>query len=122
MPTTRTRRVPTDLMEAARTALIGLQSLPDYMPANSAYSAARLAELGRAREEARQAEVRAAQALALARDTAAAAEWALHDGILGARAQVLAQYGPDDQAVQMVGLKRKSERKRPARRMGAGAS
>jgi hypothetical protein len=80
-----------------------------------------LAELGRAMEEARQAEVRALQALAAARDAAAAAEWAFHEGILGARAQVLAQYGPDSNAIQLLGLKKKSERKRPARRVPAGA-
>jgi hypothetical protein len=45
-------------------------------------------------EQAQQAEVRALQALAAARDAVAAAEWALHEGILGAKAQVIAQYGP----------------------------
>jgi hypothetical protein len=59
---------------------------------------------------------RAVQALATARDLAAAAEWALHDGMLGAKAQVIAQYGPDAHAVQLLGLKRKSERRRPVRR------
>jgi hypothetical protein len=103
-------------MQADRTALIGIQSLPDYTPNNSAYTAARLADLGRAMEEARQAEIRAAQALAMARDAAAEAEWALHDGILGAKAQVIAQYGASSNAVQLVGLKRKSERRRVARR------
>ena len=72
-------------------------------------------------EAARLAEVRATQALAAARDAAAAAEWALHESVLGARAQVLAQYGPDASAVQLLGLKRKSERKRPARRVPAAA-
>ena len=36
-----------------------------------------------------------------------------------ARAQVLAQYGPDSNAIQLLGLKKKSERKRPARRVPA---
>lgn len=121
MPAKPNRRLPADLMDAARTALIGIQSLPDYTPNNGAYTAARLAELGRAMEEARQAEVRATQALAQARDAAAEAEWALHNGILGAKAQVIAQYGADSNAMQLVGLKRKSERKRTARRMPAGS-
>ena len=121
MALNRSRRLSSDEIQANRNALIGVQSLPDYAPTNSAYSAAQLADLGRAMEEARQAEVRAAQSLALARDAAAAAEWALHEGILGARTQVLAQYGPDSNAVQLVGLKRKSERRRPARRSAASA-
>ena len=117
MPASRNRRVPANDLEADRNALIGIQSLPDYTPTNRAYGAPQLTELGRAMEEARQAEVRAVQALARARDAAAEAEWALHDGILGAKAQVIAQYGADSHAVQMVGLKRKSERRRSARRV-----
>ena len=116
MTVNRARRLSSDEIQESRTALIGIQSLPDYVPANSAYAASSLAELGRAMEEARQAEVRAMQALKTARDVAAEAEWALREGILGARTQVLAQYGPDSHAVQLVGLKRKSERKRPVRR------
>jgi hypothetical protein len=61
------------------------------------------------------------QALKTARDIAAEAEWALRDGILGARTQVIAQYGADSYAVQLVGLKRKSERRRTVRRAAAGA-
>ena len=121
MSVSRNRRVPADLMDADRTALIGVQSLPDYAPNNAAYTAVRLAELGRAMEQARQDEVRAVQALARARDAAAEAEWALHDGILGAKAQVIAQYGANSNAMQLVGLKRKSERKRSVRRVSAGA-
>lgn len=117
----RNRRVPADLIDADRAALIGVESLPDYAPNNQAYTAARLAELGRAMEQARADEVRAIQALAQARDAAANAEWALHDGILGAKAQVIAQYGANSNAVQLVGLKRKSERKRSVRRTPAGA-
>jgi hypothetical protein len=114
------RRLSPDEVQTDRNALIGIQSLADYAPINRAYSASAMAELGRAMEEARQAEVRALQALAAARDAAGAAEWALHEGILGARALVLAQYGPDSNAIQLLGLKKKSERKRPARRVPAG--
>jgi hypothetical protein len=119
MSPNRSRRLPAEDIQANRHALIGVQSLPSYAPMNGAYSAGSLGELGRAMEAAQQAEVRAAQALAMARDLAVAAEWALHDGLLGAKAQVIAQYGPDAHAVQLLGLKRKSERRRPARRAAA---
>ena len=119
MAINRNRRLPADDIQADRNALIGIQSLPNYTPSNRAYDAAQLAELGRAMEEARQAEVRAVQALAAARDAAQAAEWALHEGILGAKSQVIAQYGPDSNAVQLLGLKKKSERRRPVRRAAA---
>jgi hypothetical protein len=48
-----------------------------------------------------------------ARDAANAAEWALHNLILGAKDQVIAQYGEDSDQVQAIGLKKKSEHKRP---------
>jgi hypothetical protein len=61
------------------------------------------------------AEILAQQALATARDIACAAEWALHNAVLGARTQVRAQFGDDSNEVQAVGLKKASDRKRPAR-------
>ena len=51
-----------------------------------------------------------------ARDAANAAEWAFHNLVLGARDQVRAQYGEDSDQVQAIGLKKKSERKRPGPR------
>ena len=66
-------------------------------------------------EQAQQAKLRAAQAQAIARELAIAAEWAMHDCLLGAR-QVIAQYGADAHEVELLGLKRKSERRRPVRR------
>ena len=46
-----------------------------------------------------QNEILAQHALAAARDATVAAEWALHDAMLGVKAQVLAQYGPDSDAI-----------------------
>jgi hypothetical protein len=48
-----------------------------------------------------------------------AAAQALHAAVLGAKAQVIAQYGDDSAAVQALGLKKKSERKRTSRRRTA---
>jgi hypothetical protein len=119
MPAYRNRRLSPENLQSNRNAVVGVQSLPDYKPTNPAYTTACLLELVHAMEAARQAEVRAVQQLAIARDLAAAAEWALYDGVLGARSQVIAQYGPDSHAVQVIGLKRKSERKRAARKPAA---
>jgi hypothetical protein len=113
---TRTHRLPSNDIQADRQALNGIQLLNDYAPMNRAYSTEHLEELGRAMEAAHQAEARAVQAQAIARELAIATEWALHDALLGAKTQVIAQYGPDDHAVQLLGLKRKSERRRPVRR------
>jgi hypothetical protein len=40
----------------------------------------------------------------------------LYEAIRGAKEQVIAQYGGDSLAVQAIGLKRRSQRKRPVRR------
>ena len=115
------RRLSTHVLAADRQTLIGVLSLPGYLPANSEYSSARLAELARAAEEAQQAELKAANTLTLARNAAVAAEWALHNALLGAKAGVVAQYGHDADAVQLVGLRKKVDRRSPARRTRAAS-
>jgi hypothetical protein len=65
---------------------------------------------------------RAQRTLDAARDATQAAEWALHHAILGVKRQVVAQYGPDSDAVQAIGLKKASDRKRPVRRARVAAS
>src|SRR5258706_7748310 len=116
MPTNRNRRLSSDHIQADRHALIGVQSLSDYTPMSGAYSALKLADLQHTMEEAQQAEIRAQQTLATTHDAAITAEWAFHEGVLGAKTQVIAQYGSDSNVVQLLGLKRKSERRRAPRR------
>jgi hypothetical protein len=53
-----------------------------------------------------------------AHDATTAAAWALHKAVLGAKSQVIAQFGPDSNAVAALGLKKKSEYRRPPRRSG----
>jgi hypothetical protein len=50
-----------------------------------------------------------------ARDDATAAEWAFHKAVLGAKDQVVAQYGDDSNQLQALGYKKKSEYKSPSR-------
>ncbi|KPV52205.1 hypothetical protein SE17_16880 [Kouleothrix aurantiaca] len=50
--------MPADNVQANRNALIGLQSLPDYMPANRAYTVERLLEIAQEVERLREEEVR----------------------------------------------------------------
>jgi hypothetical protein len=45
------------------------------------------------------------------RDTSVNKEWAFHSLVVGAKEQVIAQYGKDSTQVQELGLKRKSEYK-----------
>jgi hypothetical protein len=109
-------------LEADRATLLALQDLFDYTPQNAAYSTASIQQLEAALTQAQQAEARAQRAIEAARDQVRDAAWAFHNAILGAKAQVIAQYGDDSPAVQAIGLKKKSERKRPARRRSVAAA
>ena len=113
------RRLDPAVLDLDRTALLSLLDMHDYAPLNPAYNHAALRSLDATLAQAQQEELRARNALAAARDAALVAANALHDAVLGAKAQVIAQYGSDSQAVQALGLKRKSERKRPTRRRSA---
>jgi hypothetical protein len=117
----QTRRLKPHNLKSDRSALTAIRNLPDYTPSNPIATAAALAALSEAKEQAHEAEIRARQALSAARNAAVAAEWALHNALLQAKIQIIAQYGDDSDAVAAVGLKKRSERRRPipGRRQGA---
>jgi len=110
------RRLSPDEIKADRAALMALKNIADYTPSNAAYSAPALAALSMSPRSNCIGRVRAQNALDVARDEANAAALALHDALLGSKAQVIAQYGPDTYELQALGLRRKSDRKRPMRR------
>jgi hypothetical protein len=112
--TDRSYRIKSETLEADRMALAGLQGLSAYAPTKRAYSVKALVTLNQALEQARQHEIQAQNALAAARDAARMAEWSLHDAMLGAKAEVIVQFGADSDAIQALGLKKKSKRRRPA--------
>ena len=68
---------------------------------------------------ATQPELAAQVALATARDAAAAAEWELHNAMLGVKEQVIAQFGKNSDQLQALGLKKKTEYKAPTRKAKA---
>jgi hypothetical protein len=112
----QTRRIRPVVLDEDRDALIAVQNLHGYIPANTAYAPDQLQTAYTALEAARAAEINAQNALDAARAATIRAEWNFHNGMLGVKDQVIAQYGADSDAVASLGLKRKSERKRPARR------
>ena len=103
-------------LQADLDALTALRSFSDYAAANPAYALQKLESTLTGMKSAQDAEVNAQNALASARDAAAAAEWDLHNMLLGAKDQVVAQYGKDSDQVQSLGLKKKSEYKAPKRK------
>jgi hypothetical protein len=112
------RRSPA-LMREDTQAYTALLALEDYQPANPAFSKEAMTQLYQVMQEAAEVEVNATNAMATARDTVVAAEWDFHNAMLDVKAQVLAQYGFDSDQVQSLGLKKKSEHKRPTRKVEA---
>ncbi|NJM07935.1 hypothetical protein HC891_19695 [Candidatus Gracilibacteria bacterium] len=106
---------PETLMEY-RKALQALPDLGDYTPRNQDHSVAVLQEIEQQLTVAEQAESRARRTLELAREEAIMLGQRLHHAMIGVRTEVLAQYGRDSAAVEVVGLKRRSSYRRPARR------
>jgi len=119
MAKNETDRIRPIILATDEAAYIAIQALGDYQPVKAAYSRASLAACHDALASAREIEVRAENALKAARDNAVSAEWEFHNSILGAKAQVIAQYGDDSNEVQSLGLKKKSERKAPVRHKAA---
>ena len=111
-----TRRLGAAQIRADYETLIAVQNLQGYAPSNANYSAAQLTSVYHAMQVARSAEILAQNALNAARVAAIKAEQSFHNAILGAKDQVIAQYGADSDAVEAIGLKKRSARKRPTRR------
>lgn len=99
-----------------RTTILAIQGLGDYAPHAPLYSIESLQQAEVSLTQASQAVVRVLAALDDARAAENEAAHNLHNLVLGAKDQVIAQYGPDAPAVQSIGLTRKSNYKRPGRR------
>lgn len=108
-------RVRPSVLEDCVEAAISLQVIEGYNPHNAQYSAEQLLTLKREMEEAQQREIHTQNAADAARDGARAAEWRLYNAVIGARSEVTAQFGPDSNEIAQLGLKKRSERKRPTR-------
>jgi hypothetical protein len=97
-----------------------LQAMGGYKPANAAYSADKVGASVDDVNEKQANEAQAEAAAAQARDEAVASEWELHNNILGAKDQVVAQFGRDSAQAQAMGLTRTSERQAPKRKTRPG--
>jgi hypothetical protein len=105
------RRLSPTVLGDDETAFNALLNMKDYKPANPAYS---VDAISHALDELRTAQVDEDQgeaAQATRRDISVSKEWAFHNLILGAKEQIIAQYGKDSTQVQEIGLKRKSDYK-----------
>lgn len=116
MAKNQTRRLTFAVLSEDRKAFAALQGITDYTPANQAYTTEAIEavrdRMNNLQREATQAEAAAAGK----RDEATAGEWEFHNAMLGAKVQVMAQFGDDSNELAALGLKKKSEYKPRTRR------
>ena len=110
------RRLKPSLLQMDKDCFAALQRVSGYAPVNVRYNLNDLQATHRELTGLQQAEAKAVAAAAAARKKAAAKEREFHDLILGAKDQVVAQFGRDSDEAQAVGLKKKSEYKPRARK------
>jgi hypothetical protein len=115
----RTSPVPLPLLEADHATVRAIQNLPNYRPVNENYSLSRMLDLQGRLFHVRQNRMQIKAAFDAIRTEEAELSREYHGVVVGGRACVVLQYGPDATAVEQVGLTRKSNRKRPARRQVA---
>ncbi|GMV52510.1 MAG: hypothetical protein IAE64_00940 [Flavobacteriales bacterium] len=104
-------RVSQRVLKKDRQIVAAVLALTDYNPSNSDFTADRLGEALRSMDEAFKAEQLALEQVTKAREEAIKLESQLHELVLGAKRQVLAQYGDDSDEITRLGMKKKSERR-----------
>ena len=112
----QTVSVAADVLKADADALAALVKMAGYQPANADYALTKLNAASASLKAAADAFAQAEADWQTARDGNVAAQWTFHNAILGAKQQVIAQYGDDSDEAQAVGLTKKSERAKPARK------
>ncbi|OUL25417.1 hypothetical protein BV372_28050 [Nostoc sp. T09] len=97
-------------------SLHGLQTIGTYDTSRADASVANIQQAYQAMMVQQQAETEKLALYRAAADAARLAEWEFHNAILAMKEVVRGQYGSDSDQAQAVGLKKKSDRKRPSRK------
>lgn len=98
------------------TAYNALKGFGDYSPLNGTYKTGQVTIAYEAMLEARTLEDQRDGEFKAARDARVQKEWDFHNLILGAKEQVVAQYGKSSDQIQAMGLKKKTEYKKASGR------
>jgi len=118
----QTRRLAPKIIQEDIAALSAIQGITGYAPSNTACALTALTAKHTGMTTAQATETQKRGDADAARDAANAAEWAFHNLMLDAKKQVSAQFGEDSDQWQALGMTKKSERKKPARRAVAPAA
>ncbi|MEH2355462.1 hypothetical protein [Nostoc sp.] len=111
-----TRRLRLQVISQDITAFHGLQTVSTYDTSRSNASVANIQQTYQAMLALQQAETEKLALYRAAVDAARLAEWEFHNAVLAMKEVVRGQYGSDSDQAQAVGLKKKSNRKRPTRK------
>lgn len=112
----QTRRLPSQSISQDINSLHGLQTISTYNTTRTDASVANLQQAYQTMLAQQQAETEKLTLYRAAADAARLAEWEFHNAVLAMKEVIRGQYGSDSDQAQAVGLKKKSERKRPNRK------
>ncbi len=112
----KTRRLPSQSISQDITSLHGLQTISTYNTTRADASVTNLQQAYQAMLMQQQAETEKLTLYRAAADATRLAEWEFHNAVLAMKEVVRGQYGSDSDEAQAIGLKKKSERKRPNRK------
>ncbi|MFB2769425.1 hypothetical protein ACE1AT_09060 [Pelatocladus sp. BLCC-F211] len=117
MPTPdTTRRLSPQIISQDIDSLHGLQTISTYNTSRADASVDNLQQAYQAMVMQQQVETEKLALYRAAADAARLAEWEFHNAVLAMKEVVRGQYGSDSDQAQAVGLKKKSDRKRPNRK------
>jgi len=109
----KTRRLPPQAISQDVTSWHGLQTISSYDTSRTDASVDKLQQAYQAMLAQQQAETEKLTLYRAALDAARLAEWEFHNTVLAMKEVIRGQYGSDSDQAQAVGLKKKSDRKRP---------
>ncbi|RCJ40447.1 hypothetical protein A6769_03555 [Nostoc punctiforme NIES-2108] len=112
----KTRRLPSQLISQDINSLHGLQTISTYNTSRTDASVEKLQQTYQTMLAQQQSETEKLTLYRSAADAARLAEWEFHNAVLAMKEVIRGQYGSDSDQAQAVGLKKKSERKRPNRK------
>ena len=95
----------------------GLRAIPDYTTGRPEATAEALSAFLKTMQEKQDRETELQALAKAAADEAKQAEWDFHNGVLAMKESVRGMYGSDSNEAQAIGYKKKSERKRPRRKV-----
>lgn len=116
------RRLTQNLLQQDIDSLNGLKAIPNYTTPRTQASLETLQQTYQAMLAQQQLETEKLALYRAATDAARLAEWEFHNSVLAMKEVVRGQYGSDSNEAQAIGLKKKSDRKRPVRQKVAASS